>query len=62
MKPVQFDYYAPANVTEALDILAELGYDGKVLAGGQSLVAAMNFRMARPLPWLISTTFPNYPT
>jgi len=48
MKPVQFDYYAPASVDEALDTLAELGYNGKVLAGGQSLVAAMNFRMARP--------------
>lgn len=48
MKPVQFDYYAPASVEEALDTLAELGYNGKVLAGGQSLVAAMNFRMARP--------------
>ncbi|MCX6056047.1 MAG: xanthine dehydrogenase family protein subunit M [Chloroflexi bacterium] len=48
MKPVKFDYYAPASVGEALDTLAELGYDGKVLAGGQSLIAAMNFRMARP--------------
>jgi CO/xanthine dehydrogenase FAD-binding subunit len=48
MKPVQFDYYAPSTVAEALDTLAELGYNGKVLAGGQSLVAAMNFRMARP--------------
>src|SRR5512133_2386465 len=48
MKPVKFDYYAPSSVTEALDTLAELGYDGKVLAGGQSLIAAMNFRMARP--------------
>lgn len=48
MKPAKFDYYAPANVDEALDTLAELGYDGKVLAGGQSLIAAMNFRMARP--------------
>ncbi|KAF0111777.1 MAG: carbon-monoxide dehydrogenase medium subunit [Chloroflexi bacterium] len=48
MKPVKFDYYAPASVDEALDTLAELGYDGKVLAGGQSLIAAMNFRMARP--------------
>ncbi len=48
MKPAKFDYYAPANVEEALDTLAELGYDGKVLAGGQSLIAAMNFRMARP--------------
>jgi carbon-monoxide dehydrogenase medium subunit len=48
MKPVKFDYYAPASVIEALDTLAELGYNGKVLAGGQSLIAAMNFRMARP--------------
>ncbi len=48
MKPVNFDYYAPKSVDEALDTLAELGYDGKVLAGGQSLIAAMNFRMARP--------------
>jgi len=48
MKPVNFDYYAPTSVDEALETLAELGYDGKVLAGGQSLIAAMNFRMARP--------------
>ena len=48
MKPANFDYYAPSSVDEALDTLAELGYDGKVLAGGQSLIAAMNFRMARP--------------
>jgi carbon-monoxide dehydrogenase medium subunit len=48
MKPVHFDYFAPASVDEALDNLAQLGYDGKVLAGGQSLIAAMNFRMARP--------------
>jgi len=48
MKPAKFDYYAPSSLDEALDKLAELGYDGKVLAGGQSLVAAMNFRMARP--------------
>lgn len=48
MKPVNFDYYAPTSVEEALDTLAELGYNGKVLAGGQSLIAAMNFRMARP--------------
>lgn len=48
MKPIKFDYYSPASAPEALDKLAELGYDGKVLAGGQSLIAAMNFRMARP--------------
>ena len=48
MKPAAFDYYAPTSVEEALDRLAELGYSGKVLAGGQSLIPAMNFRMARP--------------
>jgi carbon-monoxide dehydrogenase medium subunit len=48
MKPIKFDYYAPATVDEALETLAQLGYNGKVLAGGQSLIAAMNFRMARP--------------
>lgn len=48
MKPAPFDYYAPTSVEEAIDRLAELGYSGKVLAGGQSLIPAMNFRMARP--------------
>ncbi len=59
MKPAAFDYYAPTSVEEALDHLAELGYSGKVLAGGQSLIPAMNFRMARPAPWSISTTSRN---
>ncbi len=48
MKPIPFEYYAPASVPEALDNLAELGYSCKVLAGGQSLIPTMNFRMARP--------------
>ncbi len=48
MKPAPFDYYAPASVDEALDILSEKGYDIKVLAGGQSLVPSMNFRLAQP--------------
>lgn len=48
MKPAPFDYYAPTSLSEALDKLTELGYAGKVLAGGQSLIPAMNFRMARP--------------
>lgn len=48
MKPAQFDYHAPASVVEALETLANLGYSGKVLAGGQSLIPAMNFRMAQP--------------
>jgi len=48
MKPAPFEYFAPTTVEEALDKLTELGYSGKVLAGGQSLIPAMNFRMARP--------------
>src|SRR5437764_14227471 len=48
MKPAAFRYFAPRAVEEALDLLAEHGEDGKVLAGGQSLVPAMNFRLARP--------------
>ena len=48
MKPIKFEYYAPTSVEEALGYLAELGYSGKVLAGGQSLIPAMNFRMSRP--------------
>jgi CO/xanthine dehydrogenase FAD-binding subunit len=48
MKPAPFDYYAPASVAEALDRLDQLGYNGKIIAGGQSLIPAMNFRMARP--------------
>src|SRR5262252_3874521 len=48
MKPVAFRYFAPGTVDEALDLLAAHGEDGKILAGGQSLVPAMNFRLARP--------------
>ena len=48
MKPAAFDYFAPRSLEEALDLLAARGEDGKVLAGGQSLVPAMNFRLARP--------------
>jgi carbon-monoxide dehydrogenase medium subunit len=48
MKPAPFEYYAPTTVEEALTNLTDLGYSGKVLAGGQSLIPAMNFRMARP--------------
>src|SRR5215472_3473514 len=48
MKPAAFDYFAPRSADEALDLLAAHGEDGKILAGGQSLVPAMNFRLARP--------------
>src|SRR5436189_3711919 len=49
MKPARFRYHAPKTIEEAVDTLAEVaGEDGRVLAGGQSLVPIMAFRMARP--------------
>ncbi|HLT11772.1 MAG TPA: FAD binding domain-containing protein [Micromonosporaceae bacterium] len=48
MKPPAFDYYRPASVAEAVKVLAELGPDAKVLAGGQSLVPLLNMRLAAP--------------
>lgn len=48
MKPAPFEYRRPGSVEEALDQLAAYGADAKPLAGGQSLVPAMNFRLAQP--------------
>jgi CO/xanthine dehydrogenase FAD-binding subunit len=48
MKPAPFKYYAPTTVEEALAHVAQHGYDAKVLAGGQSLIPTMNFRLAQP--------------
>ena len=48
MKPARFDYLRARSLDEALAGLDRYGYDAKVLAGGQSLVPAMNFRLARP--------------
>jgi carbon-monoxide dehydrogenase medium subunit len=46
MKPPAFEYHRPATVEEALAVLAEVGHDGKFLAGGQSLVPLLNMRLA----------------
>ena len=48
MKPPAFDYLAPTSVHEALTLLGELGDGAKLLAGGQSLVPLLNFRLVRP--------------
>jgi carbon-monoxide dehydrogenase medium subunit len=49
MKPAPFEYHAPTSVREALEVLAQVApRDGRVLAGGQSLVPAMALRLARP--------------
>lgn len=47
MKPPPFDYVAPGSLDEALDRLSE-GAEAKLLAGGQSLIPLLNFRLAQP--------------
>jgi 2-furoyl-CoA dehydrogenase FAD binding subunit len=48
MTPRPFDYARPDTVDEAVALLAEYGDDARVLAGGQSLMAMMNLRLAEP--------------
>ncbi len=48
MKPSPFAYSAPASLADALTVLAGAGADGKVLAGGQSLLPILNMRLAAP--------------
>ena len=48
MFPAPFDYRPARSVEEALEALARYGDDARVLAGGQSLIPAMRFRLARP--------------
>lgn len=48
MKPPPFDYYAPSSIDEALELLARHGGDARLLAGGQSLVPLLNFRLSAP--------------
>jgi carbon-monoxide dehydrogenase medium subunit len=48
MKPASFEYHAPTTVDEALTLLQANGPDCRVLAGGQTLIPMMNFRLASP--------------
>jgi carbon-monoxide dehydrogenase medium subunit len=48
MIPGAFEYYAPTTLDEALDMLDQYGAEGKVLAGGHSLIPAMRLRLAQP--------------
>ncbi len=48
MKPASFEYHDPTTLDEALRLLAQLGDQARPLAGGQSLVPLMNFRLIRP--------------
>ena len=48
MKPAKFDYHDPTSIEEALGLMAQFGDQARPLAGGQSLVPLMNFRLVRP--------------
>ena len=48
MKPAPFEYVAPRSLDEAIDALVRGGPEAKLLAGGQSLIPLLNFRLARP--------------
>ena len=48
MKLPEVEYEAPTTVAEAVGLLAEHGDEASVLAGGQSLIPLMNFRLAKP--------------
>ncbi len=48
MKPAPFEYQAPGSLEATLDLLARRGGEAKLLAGGQSLIPVMNFRLAEP--------------
>lgn len=48
MKAAGFEYVRPASLAEALAVLGERGMDARILAGGQSLLAMMNLRLATP--------------
>src|ERR1700755_1954391 len=48
MIPASFDYHAPKTLDEAIALLGQLGDSAKILAGGQSLIPAMRFRLASP--------------
>jgi 2-furoyl-CoA dehydrogenase FAD binding subunit len=48
MKPCAFEYFNPQSVQETIELLNRYGDEAKIIAGGQSLVPMMNFRLARP--------------
>lgn len=48
MKPAPFTWHGPRTVDEAVDVLGQVGHDGKVLAGGQSLIPVLAMRLAEP--------------
>jgi len=58
MKPAPFEYHRPASLAETFDLLDRYGDDGRILAGGQSLVPALNMRLATPRAVIDITRLP----
>jgi carbon-monoxide dehydrogenase medium subunit len=58
LKPAPFSYYRTRSVPETVALLADCGDGAKILAGGQSLVPMMNFRLARPAALVDVTRIP----
>src|SRR6202021_4019841 len=58
VKPAPFAYHRAHSVGEAVALLADLGDEAKILAGGLSLVPMMNFRLARPAALVDVTRIP----
>src|SRR5215475_2771717 len=48
MKPAPFEYHRPVSLAETFDLLDRYGDDGRILAGGQSLVPTLNMRLVTP--------------
>jgi len=48
MKPAPFEYHAPDSIEQAVELYSQYSGEAKILAGGQSLVPAMNFRVVQP--------------
>src|SRR5688572_4316884 len=48
MKPAPFEYHRPTSLAETFALLEQYGEDGRVLAGGQSLLPTLNMRLATP--------------
>ena len=48
MKPAPFEYHVPDSIEQVLDLMSQHADEAKILAGGQSLVSAMNFRVIQP--------------
>ena len=59
MKPPVFEYHAPASLEEAIALLTRYGGEAKLLAGGQSLMPLLNFRLSRPAALIDLNTVPS---